>query len=256
MPIANVNGINIYFEVHGVGEPLLMIQGLGFEISSMVTEPGRSRYLDKFAAGYRVIVYDCRGVGRTDKPDVPYTIEMMADDAVGLMDALGISKAHIMGTSMGSQTAQIIAAKYPERVISLILVVGFSRALPVMRFIGIAATMIPGVKEKMTGWVYEQRYPPTPASFKRMTGAANRCDTRPLLGRIKCPVLIVSGKNDKIIPMKITRELVGGILKSKLVLVDGDHLFSATNPDLLITPALSFLSETGEKNTTSNRKPC
>ncbi len=132
----------------------------------MVTKPGRSRYLDKFAAGYRVIVYDCRGVGRTDKPDVPYTIEMMAEDAVDLMDALGISKAHIMGTSMGSQTAHIIAAKYPERVISLILVVGFSRALPVMRFIGIAATMIPGVKEKMTGWVYEQRYPPTPASFK------------------------------------------------------------------------------------------
>ena len=91
---------------------------------------------------------------------------MMAEDAVDLMDALGISKAHIMGTSMGSQTAHIIAAKYPERVISLILVVGFSRALPVMRFIGIAATMIPGVKEKMTGWVYEQRYPPTPASFK------------------------------------------------------------------------------------------
>ena len=109
----------------------------------MVTKPGRSRYLDKFAAGYRVIVYDCRGVGRTDKPDVPYTIEMMAEDAVDLMDALGISKAHIMGTSMGSQTAHIIAAKYPERVISLILVVGFSRALPVMRFIGIAATMIP-----------------------------------------------------------------------------------------------------------------
>src|SRR4030042_527229 len=115
MPLVHVNDINMYCEIHGKGEPLLMIQGLGFEMSAMVTEPGKSRYIDKFTDRYQVIVFDYRGVGRTDKPDIPYSIGMLADDTVGLMDALGIRKAHIMGTSMGSQIAQTIAAQYPDR---------------------------------------------------------------------------------------------------------------------------------------------
>lgn len=154
MSTIHVNGITMYYEVHGEGEPLLMIQGLGFEISTMVTEPGKPRYLDKFTDRYRVIVYDFRGVGRTDKPDMPYSVEMLADDAIGLLDSISIRKAHVMGTSMGSQIAQTIATKYPARVKSLILVVGFTRALPIMRFIGFIATRIPVIKDKMTGWMY------------------------------------------------------------------------------------------------------
>ncbi|WP_342676689.1 alpha/beta fold hydrolase [Methanofollis sp. UBA420] len=247
MPTVHVNDIDMYYEAHGEGEPLLMIQGLGFEISAMVTEPGKSRYIDKFTDSYRVIVYDYRGVGRTDKPDMPYTIEMLADDTIGLMDALGIRKAHIMGTSMGSQIAQTIAAKYPERVKGLVLVVGFTRVLPLMRLIGIITTNIPGIKEKMTGWIYQQKYPPTPASFRRITDAANQCDTRELCGRIAAPTLIVNGTKDGIVPMKITRELADGIPGARLVLVEGDHLFVAKNPDLLITPALAFLGEVDGK---------
>ena len=109
MPLRHVNDINMYYEIHGKGEPLLMIQGLGFEMSAMVTEPGKSRYIDRFTDRYQVILFDYRGVGRTDKPDIRYSIGMLADDTVGLMDALGIRKAHIMGTSMGSQIAQTIA---------------------------------------------------------------------------------------------------------------------------------------------------
>jgi 3-oxoadipate enol-lactonase len=243
MPTVHVNGINMYYEVHSEGEPLLMIQGLGFEISVMVTEPGKSRYIDKFTDRYKVIVYDFRGVGRTDKPDMSYSVEMLANDAIGLLDSIGIRKAHVMGTSMGSQIAQIIAAKYPERVKSLILVVGFTRALPIMRFIGFVSTRIPIIKDKMTGWMYKQKYPPTPRSFRRMADVANKCDTRWLLGRISVPTLIVNGKSDGIVPMKITRELAEGILGSRLILVDGDHLFAAKNPDLLIIPARSFLEE-------------
>jgi 3-oxoadipate enol-lactonase len=243
MPIVHVNDIDMYYEDFGDGEPLLLIQGLGFEISSMIEEPGKSRFLDKLTDRYRVIVFDCRGVGRTDKPDMPYTIDLLAKDTTGLLDALGIQKAHIMGTSMGSQIAQTIAAKHPERVQSLILVVGFTRALPIMQLLGFIATRVPGIKEMMTGWMYRQKYPPTPASFRRMADAANRCDTRELLGRITAPVLIVNGTRDRIVPMKITRELAQGIPGARLILVEGDHLFSAKTPDLLITPALAFLAD-------------
>lgn len=247
MSTIRVNDIDMYYELHGSGEPLVMLQGLGFEISAMVTAPGKVRYLDKFTDRYRVLLFDCRGVGRTDKPDMPYTIEMLADDAVGLMDALGIKTAHIMGTSMGSQVAQVLAAKYPDRVRSLILVVGFPRALPLMKAIGYVATHVPGVKEKMTGWMFGQPYPPTPASFARMTKAANRCDTRPLLKNIRAPTLIVNGTKDGIVPMKLTRELADGIPGARLVLVEGDHLFSAKEPDLLIAPARAFMEEMDEK---------
>jgi pimeloyl-ACP methyl ester carboxylesterase len=243
MPLAHVNDIDMYYEIHGKGEPLLMIQGLGFEMSAMVTEPGKSRYIDKFTDRYQVIVFDYRGIGRTDKPDIPYSIGMLADDTVGLMDALGIRKAHIMGTSMGSQIAQTIAAQYPDRVKGLILVVGFTRVLPMMRALGFIMTTIPGFKEKATGWIYQQKYPPTPESFRRMADAANRCDTRELLGRISSPTLIVNGIKDSIVPMRITRELAGGIPGARLVLVDGDHLFMIKSPDLLIDPARAFLAD-------------
>jgi 3-oxoadipate enol-lactonase len=243
MPLRHVNDINMYYEIHGKGEPLLMIQGLGFEMSAMVTEPGKSRYIDRFTDRYQVILFDYRGVGRTDKPDIPYSIGMLADDTVGLMDALGIRKAHIMGTSMGSQIAQTIAAQYPDRVKGLILVVGFTRVLPMMRALGFIMTTIPGFKEKATGWIYQQKYPPTPESFRRMADAANRCDTRELLGRISSPTLIVNGIKDSIVPMRITRELAGGIPGARLVLVDGDHLFMIKSPDLLIDPARAFLAD-------------
>src|SRR4030042_5122681 len=243
MPLVHVNDINMYCEIHGKGEPLLMIQGLGFEMSAMVTEPGKSRYIDKFTDRYQVIVFDYRGVGRTDKPDIPYSIGMLADDTVGLMDALGIRKAHIMGTSMGSQIAQTIAAQYPDRVKRLILVVGFTRVLPMMRALGFIMTTIPGFKEKATGWIYQQKYPPTPETFRRMAETANRCDTRELLGRISSPTLIVNGTKDSIVPMRITRELPEEIPGARLVLVDGDHLFMVKTPDLLIDPARAFLAD-------------
>jgi pimeloyl-ACP methyl ester carboxylesterase len=243
MPTVHVHDIDMYYEIHGEGEPLLMIQGLGFEISSMAREPGKSRYLNRFTDGYRVILFDFRGVGRTDKPDMPYSIPLLATDIIGLMDALGIRRAHIMGTSMGSMIAQEIAAKYPDRVKSLILVVGFTRVLFLMRVIGFIATTVPGIREKMTGWIFDQQYPPTPASFRRMSVAANGYDSRNLLDRIRAPTLIVNGTKDQIVPMSITQELARGIPGARLVLADGDHLFSAKDPDLLIKPARVFLAE-------------
>ena len=125
----------------------------------------------------------------------------------------------------------------------LILVVGFTRVLPMMRALGFIMTTIPGFKEKATGWIYQQKYPPTPESFRRMADAANRCDTRELLGRISSPTLIVNGIKDSIVPMRITRELAGGIPGARLVLVDGDHLFMIKSPDLLIDPARAFLAD-------------
>ena len=70
---------------------------------------------------YQVLIYDHRGLGRSDKPDMHYTTRMFAKDRVGLMDALGIKKAHLMGHSMGARVCQWIALDYPDKVRSLVL---------------------------------------------------------------------------------------------------------------------------------------
>jgi pimeloyl-ACP methyl ester carboxylesterase len=111
-----VNGINIYYEIHGKGEPLLLIEGLGY--SSWMW----FKQIAAFSREYKVIVFDNRGVGNTDKPNVGYTVEMMADDAVGLLKALGLDSAHVLGVSMGGFIAQEMTLKYPDMVKSLVLV--------------------------------------------------------------------------------------------------------------------------------------
>ena len=111
-----VNDIKIYYEIHGEGEPLLLIEGLGYSSWMWFSQ------IPAFSREYKVIVFDNRGVGNTDKPDSEYTIETMADDAAGLLKALGLDSAHVLGVSMGGFIAQELALKYPDMVRSLVLV--------------------------------------------------------------------------------------------------------------------------------------
>src|SRR6185295_5798941 len=108
-------GTRIYWEAHGSGEPLLMIMGLGYSLEMW------NRALPAFAEHYRVIVFDNRGVGRSDVPPGPYTIAGMAADAEAVMRAAGLERAHVLGVSMGGMIAPEFALQYPERVHSLVL---------------------------------------------------------------------------------------------------------------------------------------
>lgn len=239
MPTVHLHDINMYYEIHGEGEPLLIIWGIGGGIPPFV-----DRLAESVAGRYRIIVFDNRGSGRTDKPDIPYSIEMMAEDTTGLMDAIGIRRAHILGISTGSRIALALAARYPGRVQSLVLNVAAARspdredkdaagAFERLR----AAMTQPGFMEKMLV------YPPTIASFLRQFEALQEFDGRPLLGRIRAPVLVVNATRDLSTPIRYAEELKAGIPGARLILVDRDHLFARTDPDLLIRPALDFLSD-------------
>ena len=118
MPTINVNDINIYYEVHGEGEPLILIGGLANDITDYTDH---TTIIPELSQHYTVIAFDNRGVGRTDKPDAPYSIEMMAEDTVGLLDTLGITKAHLLGISMGGRIALALTLRHPERVNALVL---------------------------------------------------------------------------------------------------------------------------------------
>ena len=106
MPTVKVNGICMHYEVHGQGEPLVFINGAG---ASMVTSYW---LIPIYSRDYRLVLFDNRGVGQTDKPDMTYTTQLMANDLAGLLDAIGIDSAHVYGTSMGGMVAQEFALRY------------------------------------------------------------------------------------------------------------------------------------------------
>src|SRR5689334_5742139 len=115
MPCVVNEGAEIYWEQQGEGPPVLLIMGLSFTLEMWF------RVLPPLLQGYRAIVFDNRGVGRTGVPAGPYWIPQMARDAVAVLDAAGVENAHIMGASMGGMIAQELALSAPERVRSLVL---------------------------------------------------------------------------------------------------------------------------------------
>src|SRR5437899_5420764 len=100
----------MYYLEAGSGELLLLSMGFGGDHTAWAFQIGA------LSARYRVIAFDNRGVGRTDAPDHPYTTGMMARDSLGLMDALGIDRVHVIGVSMGGMIAHEPALAHPERV--------------------------------------------------------------------------------------------------------------------------------------------
>lgn len=115
MPYAVNSGTQLYWKEYGAGPPVLMIMGLSF------THEMWFRVLPWLAAQYRVIVFDNRGMGRSDVPRGPYSIRQMANDARVVLQAAGISKAHVVGASMGGMIAQEFALSFPQCVHRLVL---------------------------------------------------------------------------------------------------------------------------------------
>ena len=239
MSKVKVGSLNMYYDSYGEGKPLIILWGMGGEISPFLEQ--LKEILDN---RFKVISFDSRGLGRSDKPDVSYSIEMMADDTVGLMDVIDVKQAHILGISMGSRIALTVAAKYPERVKSLILNVAAPRSphkddpKAAESFERLEAA---GKQPEILNAMGE--YPPTVESFIRLMEALKQFDGTDLLKKITAPTIIINGTKDQSTPVKCAEELYNGISGSKLILVEEDHMFIRTKPDLLIKEVIKFLGE-------------
>ncbi len=115
MPYLTNRGARLYWEEHGSGPPVLLIMGLSFTLEMWF------RVLPSLTKSYRAILFDNRGIGRSDVPRGPYTMRTLADDAAAVLDAAGVTAAHVVGASMGGMIAQELALRSPERVLSLML---------------------------------------------------------------------------------------------------------------------------------------
>src|SRR5579859_5668790 len=116
MSFAQNGSVRIAYEARGAGEAVLFVHGLAYDRRGWGPLP------DLLAEDFRVLLVDNRGVGESDAPPGPYTVEMLAADAVTVLDAEGLERAHVLGVSLGGFIAQEIALSYPERVDRLVLV--------------------------------------------------------------------------------------------------------------------------------------
>jgi len=234
MPLTLVNDIELYYESHGSGDPLLLIGGLGLAVSEM--QP----LIEALAAGHRVIPVDNRGAGRSAKPPGPYAIEQMAGDVQALVAHLGLSRAHVLGISMGGRIAMTLALERPGLVDRLVLVsTGPRTARRRSRVrLGMAISRLPGLR----GEDPQPRHALT-AQFR----ASSRFDCTGRLGEITRPTLIVHGRADRIAPSALAREMHARIPGSRCVFLDGGHLIALMpqHRDRVVTTVREFLSPAG-----------
>ncbi len=263
MPFAKVNGIRVYYEEHGTGHPVLFIQGLGYPSGMWF------RQVPVMARRFRVVVFDNRGVGRSDKPDEEYTVRLMASDAAELLRSLDIDKAHVVGVSLGGYIAQELALNHPERVDRLALMAtscGGPRLMELTKPLWDEIAKLAGlppeeiIRKGMAFAVTEKFYREHPEliersvalrmenlqplfAFTRQSNAAmsfNGHDRAHLIGH---PTLILAGAQDQVMPLVLTEELARKIPQAQFkVFPDAAHLLFLEKAEAVNRTLLDFLS--------------
>lgn len=266
MATITVNNIQLYYEVRGDGQPLLLIAGLGYDHwfwHKMV--PG-------LAERFRVIVMDNRGIGWSDKPDGPYTAQLLAADAAALLNELGVAKTAVLGHSMGGFVAQALVLDQPHLVSHLILAAtnfGGPRHVPVTAEAlailmdtsgdpvervrrGVAVSCAPGFEQRQPDLLaelvaYRQQNPLQPGPYQAqlaiglaLTSAEAAFEQR--LAQVTAPTLILFGEHDKVVPPANAGLLAQQIPHSQVVLLpEAGHFFPLETPEAAVTAVADFI---------------
>lgn len=241
----------LHYESTGEGPAVLLIMGLGL--------PGDAwwRTAPVLARACRVVTFDNRGSGRSERPAGPLTIAAMAADAVAVLDAADIARAHVYGMSMGGMIAQELALRYPERVGALVLgatSAGGALATPpdpeTLAFLARRAAVpdeegrwasVPYVYSERTrtsggarigeDFAHRRSYVFQPDGYLAQLAAAAGHDTAARVGEITAPTLVVHGAEDRMVPPANGRALAAAIPDARLLeLEDAAHLYTTDEP--------------------------
>jgi aminoacrylate hydrolase len=264
MPFAKVGDAELHYEVHGSGPTLVLSAGMGGVGSYWKPQ------IAAFAERHRVIVYDQRGTGRSTLSETTYTVELLAADLVGLMDALGIDRADAVGHSTGGMFMQAAAVDHPERFGRLVMYgtrastddfskMAMGTRLALLRAAGplvfhraTPLFLYPSHWIKDHGPELEQaaqaatgNSAPTSVMASRIEAVLNH-DQTARVGRITSPTLVLCANDDYLTPPYYSRALAAIVPGSRLDFVSwGGHACSQTNPAEFNEKVLSFLAAPG-----------
>lgn len=263
MPIADVNGQRLYYEVHGDGEPLLCVHGLACDTLAWIPQ------IEAFAAAHRTVIFDNRDVGQSSMAAERYEIADMARDAIALADELELGSFHLLGVSMGGAIAQEIAIQAPERVRTLTLAVTWpagsaysrrlsevwgARVLQVSREQHIDELMLlsqsedfydhPDMVEFVRTAMMNNPHPQPPEAFGRQLAACGRHEARDRLGTLTMPTHVIGAERDILVPVWKSEEIASLVPGAKLtVLPEAPHGTSLERADEFNSTVLAFIRE-------------
>ena len=263
MPYAEVNGIKMYYEIHGEGFPLVLIQGFTRNLHNW------DALVDKLKKEFKLILLDNRGSGRTQHPSPPYSIKMMAQDISELLSKLDIQKAYIVGHSMGGAIAQQLCIDYPQLVEKVIICSSFPKVpytslMQIDTILDMAKAEIPEefIYRTVLPWLYSstclqnekiqehiiQKMINDPnqqqvEGFLGQAEALKSFDSAQDLSKIECPSLILTGEVDLYAPIGLSQEMKDKIKKAQLrVYPQQGHMIIEEIPDAIASDIVDFLS--------------
>src|SRR5215470_3318131 len=265
MPFATVNDIDIHYRLAGHGEQTIVcINGLADDLETWAFQEEAL-----ITAGYRLLLFDNRGVGKTSKPAGPYSSAMMAEDAKGLVDHLGITGFHLLGVSMGGMIAQEYALAYPGDLGSVTL--GCTYAAPgpfCSRMFAMWADMapvlgVPFVMRDVILWAFTlaffterggdlaefetaMRYMDQPVhAYLAQLAVIQHHDTTDRLSQIAVPSLVLAGENDILIPVALSKRIHELIPGSEWATTKGGHACLWEHPAEFNQTFLDFVRRHG-----------
>ena len=266
MPLLQVAGRKVYYESHGAssGVPLVLVMGMGGSCKGWLP-----LQVPEFAKQHRTLIYDNRGVGESEDPGGPFTTADLADDLAGLLHALGVTRAHVLGAFLGGMTAQQFALRHPDLLGRLVLVGTYARPDAKRRLLlekwreqalGGASREV-FLRERLLWTLQDETleqqdlieamaasFPGEGASasgdlIARQCGACLGHDVLDRLREIPHRTLVICGRNDQLTPPRLHRELADELPNARLATLYGAHLVMAEAAQQLNAAVLHFLAE-------------
>lgn len=264
MPTATVRGVELYYEEHGRGEPLVLVPGFGTGLWIWY------RQVADFAGRFRVVLFDPRGVARSPAADAPFTMRDLADDLAALLEELQVERAHVLGASFGGFVAQEFALAYPGRTRSLVLCctsyggAGHVRPAPetlaaiastkglntearvrenlLLAFSPRFAAEHPEAVERVISLRAQNDVPEH--VYLRQLQAAFAFDAAERVGGIEAPTLVITGDADAIVPHENSVNLAAAIPGARLRMVaGGSHAFFIEQAEAFNRAVLEFIEQ-------------